>query len=143
MTSYIIEYRTAESSFWKSTSGTSIDGPPFTVTDLKEDLEYVFRVAAENVAGVGEFSPESKPVLISIGEPPKFTRRLADKTATEEEDITLVCEVTGQPTPVAYWLKESTRLEPDERIEVVSDGAVQQLIIRGATIDDGGTYRHV
>lgn len=64
ITNYIIQYRLADRTFWKPTTAP-IPSSPYTVKELKEDLEYVFKVAAENVAGVGDFSPESVPVLMS------------------------------------------------------------------------------
>lgn len=104
-------------------------------------MEYVFRIAAENEAGIGEFSAESSPTLISIGEAPTFTQRLVDQTVTEEEDISLICQVVGQPSPTVRWIKDTTELRRDDRTEIKTEESTHQIIIKKASADDGGTYR--
>lgn len=64
ITNYVINYKAAESSHWK-TINVAGQNFQFTLKDLMQDLEYVFKVAAENAAGIGEFSPASQPVHIS------------------------------------------------------------------------------
>ena len=48
---------------WKNVSkGQTVTETEFTVPDLTEGVEYEFRVAAENKAGVGQASKPSKAV---------------------------------------------------------------------------------
>lgn len=61
---YIMQYKAPESSHWKTLTVPAKECKCI-VKDLMKDLEYVFKVAAENAAGIGTFSPESKPVLIT------------------------------------------------------------------------------
>lgn len=158
ITNYVIQYRLVDRTFWKATT-TTISSSPSTVPDLKEDLEYVFKVAAENVAGLGDFSPESVSVLISgnlqfsfrfllqlqtvyvlAGTPPKFTQRLSDETVKEDEQITLTCKVTGKPQPETQWFKDDKPLTPTENLLITSEDEVQTLTVPKATLTDGGKY---
>ena len=59
--SYIIEKKEPFSSKWTAVGST--DDTSFTVTGLKEGTEYEFRVAAENKAGMGKFSPATPPTI--------------------------------------------------------------------------------
>ena len=59
--SYVIEKKEPFSTKWTAVGNT--DDTTFTVTGLKEGNEYEFRVAAENKAGVGKFSPATPPTL--------------------------------------------------------------------------------
>ena len=58
---YIIEKKEPFST--KSTPVGKSEDTSFTATGLKEGTEYEFRVAAENKAGVGTFSPATQPTL--------------------------------------------------------------------------------
>lgn len=58
---YIIQKKEPFSSKWTAVGST--DDTSFTVTGLKEGTEYEFRVAAENKAGTGKFSPATSPTV--------------------------------------------------------------------------------
>ena len=59
---YVIEYRLHGDKAWKQGSkGKTVSELTFTVSGLVTEKEYEFRVAAENKAGVGPFSPPSLP----------------------------------------------------------------------------------
>ena len=58
-----LERRATTSERWIRVNKEQIPEMTFRVNDLVETNEYVFRVAAENQAGVGEFSPPSQPFV--------------------------------------------------------------------------------
>lgn len=54
---YVIEYRLAGSTKWTQANiNTKVPELTYRVQKLKKDSEYEFRIAAENRAGVSEFS---------------------------------------------------------------------------------------
>jgi titin len=61
ITGYHLERRAAGSSRWIRVNKEQIPELTLNVADLVEGNEYEFRVAAENKAGIGEFSPPSQP----------------------------------------------------------------------------------
>jgi titin len=69
VTDYVIQYKTTAAATWS----TFADGPSATlaatVTGLTNGTAYVFRVAAVNAAGTGDFSAESAPVTPSAPAP--------------------------------------------------------------------------
>ena len=59
---YVIEYKMEGGFKWtRANDHETVDQLRYTVRNLKEDLVYEFRVAAENKAGVGEFSQATGP----------------------------------------------------------------------------------
>lgn len=70
ITSYIIELRDRTSVKWSPVQLTKADELSAIVNDVIENKEYIFRVKAENKAGVGKPSAASQPVKIMdpIGE---------------------------------------------------------------------------
>ena len=59
---YVVEKRDRFSSRWTRVNKYNILETTFTATDLKEGVDYEFRVSAENKAGVGQPSEPSKAV---------------------------------------------------------------------------------
>lgn len=64
ITSYVVEYRPKDSYNWQRKSDGIVPDTTFSVTGLKENSEYEFRVSAENKAGVGPPSPPTAPVKV-------------------------------------------------------------------------------
>lgn len=71
ITSYIVELRDRTSVKWSPVQVTRADELNAVINDVIENKEYIFRVKAENKAGVGKPSAASRPVKIMdpIGEP--------------------------------------------------------------------------
>ena len=62
---YIVEYRPEGSSQWKrANESTTVPDTTYSVTGLKKDRQYEFRVTAENKAGPGEPSKPSEPIKV-------------------------------------------------------------------------------
>lgn len=70
ITSYIIELRDRTSVKWSPVQVSKADELSAVINDVIENKEYIFRVRAENKAGVGEPSAASQPIKIMdpIGE---------------------------------------------------------------------------
>lgn len=61
LTKYILEFREKGERSWKILGNKEdLLKRTFTFSDIKEGVEYEFRVAAENKVGRGEFSKPSK-----------------------------------------------------------------------------------
>ena len=58
---YIIEYRAETATRWTQANDDVVRDLDHVVRSLKPDVVYEFRVAAKNKAGIGSFSPSSKP----------------------------------------------------------------------------------
>lgn len=62
ITGYYLERQSEGTSRWVRVNKEPVSDLTLKVTELVEGTQYVFRVAAENKAGVGEFSPPSQPI---------------------------------------------------------------------------------
>ncbi|KAM4869534.1 LOW QUALITY PROTEIN: obscurin-like [Urocitellus parryii] len=71
--------------------------------------------------------------------PSIFSLELSDATVTEGEDLTLTCETTAPDTPM-HWTKDGKML-PSARCQLSYEGCCAQLVITGATQQDGGRYK--
>lgn len=82
------------------------------------------------------------PMCLSV--PPEklsvFSRELTDATVTEGEDLTLICDTTTSDSPVS-WTKDGKALRPSARCQLSQEGHRAQLVITGATLQDGGRYK--
>ncbi len=87
--------------------GERITEPTYKVTGLDEGAEYEFRVAAENKAGVGEFSETTGPTRakdLAVGNKPQILLPLSDVTATAGKPLKIECDVTeGHPPATFRW----------------------------------------
>ena len=66
ITSYTIEKCDASKGSWFSAGSSEKDTLTFKVKKLFEGTDYLFRVAAENKIGLGEFAALTKPVTAKL-----------------------------------------------------------------------------
>lgn len=62
ITNYVVEKRDVRRRTWQAVD-TTVKDTKYTVTPLNEGSLYVFRVAAENAAGIGEFCELEDSIL--------------------------------------------------------------------------------
>ncbi|XP_070688049.1 hemicentin-1 [Pempheris klunzingeri] len=83
---------------------------------------------------------ERKNFDLDILVPPSIVGEgtVVDTKVKEKHNITLTCEVSGNPVPEIKWLKDGQLLVPDRRHQVLSHGRFLQ--ISGAQVADTGRY---
>ncbi|XP_053107032.1 immunoglobulin-like and fibronectin type III domain-containing protein 1 [Hemicordylus capensis] len=86
---YTVEKCKKGSNFWTPVTDLPITDRKYTVTDLKEGLQYEFRVAAVNAAGVGEASAPSEAVFARDPMNPPGPVRGLKVTNTDYSSISL------------------------------------------------------
>ncbi|XP_030626728.1 hemicentin-1 [Chanos chanos] len=83
---------------------------------------------------------ERKNFDLEILVPPSIVDEgtVKDVKVKEKQNVTLVCEVTGNPVPEIRWLKDGQPITEEERLTVMSHGRFLQ--ITGAQVADTGRY---
>uniref|UniRef100_A0A674J7Z2 Immunoglobulin like and fibronectin type III domain containing 1 n=1 Tax=Terrapene triunguis TaxID=2587831 RepID=A0A674J7Z2_9SAUR len=94
---YIVEKRKKGSNIWTPITDLPITDRKWMVTDLKEGLQYEFRVAAVNAAGAGEASAPSDAVFARDPMKPPGRVRDLKVTNTDYTSITL------------FWMKPDSK----------------------------------
>ncbi|KAI4877926.1 hypothetical protein NFI96_017420, partial [Prochilodus magdalenae] len=126
------------------------DGSELTIRDVKKVDEGDYVCIARNKAGSKE-----EEVGLNVFVQPKITY-LENQTASElEEQITLTCEATGDPTPSivwsfgrrifsegeqASWTRPEKHKSLDGNVVVRSDARVSSLILKYVQFTDAGQY---
>ena len=138
ITNYLVEMKVKGDRKWKAlTSGQQLLETSYTVTGLKEETDYEFRITAENKAGPG---PASEPTTAKYVEPIVFTKPLQDITLTSiPKEITFECEISKKGISVE-WYKGDKIIKRSDRYDIVRDGCAHRLVIHDATGDDEAEY---
>uniref|UniRef100_A0A9J8C3U7 Neural cell adhesion molecule 1a n=1 Tax=Cyprinus carpio carpio TaxID=630221 RepID=A0A9J8C3U7_CYPCA len=118
------------------------DGSELTIKDVTKLDEGDYQCIARNKAG-----ERSEEVSLSVFVQPKITF-LENQTASElEEQITLTCEATGDPTPNIIWsfgrrvfTENEQVLSLDGNVIVRSDARVSSLTLKYVQFTDAGQY---
>ncbi|XP_051521717.1 neural cell adhesion molecule 1-like isoform X8 [Myxocyprinus asiaticus] len=126
------------------------DGSEMTVLDVTKLDEGDYTCIAKNKAGESE-----QELSLKVFVRPKITY-LESKTTTEmDEQVTLTCEATGDPTPTitwsfgtrlfsegeqASWTRPEHHKSPDGDVLVRSDARVSSLTLKYAQYTDAGEY---
>nr|XP_015193235.1 PREDICTED: neural cell adhesion molecule 1 isoform X4 [Lepisosteus oculatus] len=124
------------------------DGSEMTIKDVKKVDQGDYKCIARNKAGEKE-----QEISLNVFVKPKITYT-ENKTALElEEQISLTCEASGDPTPNIVWsfgrrVFTEGEQEPinriyqslDRNIEVRSDARVSSLTLKYVQFTDAGQY---
>ncbi|VDO83800.1 unnamed protein product [Haemonchus placei] len=108
---------------------------------MREDVDYVFKVAIRNEFGVGTFSEQTKPIRITANTPPVVIKALHDIVIAKKQTLCLECHSSGQPAPEFTWYKDGVEIIPKNRnVEIVSEGHISRLLVHDVTSNDCGSY---
>ncbi|XP_023933258.1 titin isoform X1 [Lingula anatina] len=144
ISNYVIEYKMKSSVRWTKVP-EKVSDTTHTVTGLKEDSEYEFRVSAENKAGVGEPSPVSEPVIVKepvVGTAPELLSPMSDVTAVMPEKAALSCDISlGEPEAEITWFKDNKEIKSGKKYEISYAEEVAALVILETDLKDSGQYR--
>uniref|UniRef100_A0A673K1T7 Neural cell adhesion molecule 1-like n=1 Tax=Sinocyclocheilus rhinocerous TaxID=307959 RepID=A0A673K1T7_9TELE len=116
------------------------DGSELTIKDITKLDEGDYQCIARNKAG-----ERSEEVSLNVFVQPKITF-LENQTASElEEQITLTCEATGDPTPNIIWsfgrrVFTDNEQSLDGNVIVRSDARVSSLTLKYVQFTDAGQY---
>ncbi|XP_055751596.1 neural cell adhesion molecule 1-like isoform X3 [Salvelinus fontinalis] len=116
------------------------DGSEMTIMEVAKLDEGEYTCIAKNKAGESE-----QEVSLRVFVKPKITFLLNQSTSEMEEQVTLTCEASGDPTPTINWsfgLRPFTEGEQslDGNVVVRSDARVSSLTLKYAKFTDAGQY---
>uniref|UniRef100_A0A672I7Y9 Immunoglobulin superfamily member 22 n=1 Tax=Salarias fasciatus TaxID=181472 RepID=A0A672I7Y9_SALFA len=136
ITSYIIELRDRTSVKWSPVQRTKADELSAIINDVIENKEYIFRVKAENKAGVGKPSAATRPV--------KIMDPIGQSYGLEvivPQPLTIRVPITGYPTPVAKWTFGDKELSTEEeRVSMMTKSTFTELSVAPSVRPDKGIY---
>eukprot|EP00063_Salmo_salar_P095519 XP_014070354.1 PREDICTED: neural cell adhesion molecule 1 isoform X10 [Salmo salar] len=116
------------------------DGSEMTIMEVAKLDEGEYTCIAKNKAGESE-----QELSLRVFVKPKITFLLNQSTSEMEEQVTLTCEASGDPTPTINWsfgLRPFTEGEQslDGNVVVRSDARVSSLTLKYANFTDAGQY---
>uniref|UniRef100_A0A673GNE1 Titin n=1 Tax=Sinocyclocheilus rhinocerous TaxID=307959 RepID=A0A673GNE1_9TELE len=141
VTGYVIEAQRKGTDQWAHV--TTVKTLDFTVKNLNENEEYIFRVMAVNSSGRSR-PRVSKPVVIKeqSSEPEFDLRGVCQKTviAKAGNDIKVEVPVSGRPKPTLSWQKDNQALKLTQRTMIENTSTSTILIINECLRSDCGIY---
>uniref|UniRef100_H2YFD5 Titin n=1 Tax=Ciona savignyi TaxID=51511 RepID=H2YFD5_CIOSA len=138
---YYLEKRETKAVQWVKVNRRPVSDRSIKVTGLIEGAEYEFRVAAENVAGIGEFSLPSQPATADDPKyppaPPAFPKVLDTTRSTVE--IAWGKPAYDGDSPITGYFVEMANPESPDNFERVATTHITKYTMTG--LSDGREYR--
>uniref|UniRef100_A0AAV2J042 Neural cell adhesion molecule 1b n=1 Tax=Knipowitschia caucasica TaxID=637954 RepID=A0AAV2J042_KNICA len=126
------------------------DGSEITIMDVSKLDEGEYTCIAKNKAGEAE-----QELSLRVFVKPKITYIVNQTSSEMEEQVTLTCEASGDPTPTiswsssehvftegdqASWTRPEQHKSPDGNVVVRSDARVSSLTLKYVKYTDAGQY---
>lgn len=114
----------------------------FDAFNLKQGVEYHFRVTPRNRYGWGEAAQTAAPVAVGVaGDRPEFVDILPGQLKIlAGETANLSCTVKGNPVPEVVWMKNGHEIDEERKISTSFDGRRCSLTIKETNIEDEARY---
>ncbi|ELT96021.1 hypothetical protein CAPTEDRAFT_34147, partial [Capitella teleta] len=146
ITGYTIEVREAIRRSWQQAGSIDVsEKRVFTVTPLLEGQQYMFRVAAENECGVGEYAELLQAVVAKSSYPaPKVTldkKYESDQIVKSGGTVLLDASVTGFPIPTTEWTHNSRPVATSKNVAIESTSDSTTLKISKSSTTNTGVYK--
>ncbi|KAH9498303.1 hypothetical protein Btru_006488 [Bulinus truncatus] len=143
---YVVEFRPVGTYQWIHANETlTVPDTTFSVTGLKENKEYEFRVSAENKAGLGEASKATQPVKVVksiVGVAPILLEPLQDIAVVAPNDAILECDIdVGEPEAEIRWFRGKKEVRKSAKYEMSYEDEVASLVIHKTEPQDADVYR--
>ncbi|XP_055737118.1 M-protein, striated muscle-like [Salvelinus fontinalis] len=127
----------AEEEAWRGVNEKAISTNYMKIKVLKEGETYVFRVRAQNKAGVGKASEPTEPVLAETK--PGTTEIVVDIDDDGVISMNFACS-NLTPDSKFVWSKNYKEITDETRITVVTSGEKSKAIFNMPAEDDIGIY---
>ncbi|XP_076826396.1 obscurin [Brachyhypopomus gauderio] len=145
---YRVEVRQMDSALWLPCHSEPVCSTELLVENLTPGSGYRFRVAAMNLAGVGD--PVQLPQTVTLGDLMKeqkvtkdaavtVTKKLRCSTLQKGKIVRLECELSVENRPVT-WLKDNRETEMGVKFQTLTEGKSQILLIKDFQFADQGVY---
>ncbi|XP_076828245.1 myomesin-1 isoform X2 [Brachyhypopomus gauderio] len=136
---YYVDIKEAEAPFecWRGVNEKATSKTYMKIKDLKEGVEYVFRVRAQNKAGVGKASEPTEPVLAET------KPGTAELVVNVDDDgvISLNFECANLTADSKFiWSKNYEEIKDDKRLTMETKGNKSKAIFNTPSEDDLGIY---
>lgn len=96
----------------------------------------VYKIRAKNELGLDETQIE-----LIVKSAPKITKRMDNLSVQADETISMVVQIQGSPAPEVKWYKNNQLVRESDRVKITKEGDdTYKLTIKGARLDDGGSY---
>ncbi|EGT46608.1 hypothetical protein CAEBREN_31711, partial [Caenorhabditis brenneri] len=142
---FVVQYKSDGSSIWAGVdigeAAAAVEAK-CVIDGLREGIPYVFRVAARNQHGTGEFSEPTIPIVVLADDAPRVLKAIKPVKIPKKCELRLECHAAGHPAPEYIWYKDGKEIIPmDENTEIVNEGSMSALIIHELASDDVGLYK--
>uniref|UniRef100_A0A915LAM2 Titin n=1 Tax=Romanomermis culicivorax TaxID=13658 RepID=A0A915LAM2_ROMCU len=142
---YRLEYREESNTNWTQEE-QDLTATFHKVRGLRDQTSYVFRVCAVNESGAGEYSDESKPIIVEkevFTFAPEILEPLEQSVALNvNEEAIFSVKISGRPKPVVKWYKNGheIRSASQPKMKILITESVVSLIIESCQGEDQGEY---
>ncbi|EPB67836.1 immunoglobulin I-set domain protein [Ancylostoma ceylanicum] len=132
---YKLQLRTPDQQSW--VEAATVTRTRFTVKKLPSNTEYLFRVAAVNVDGLGEWSSVIKASTVSAGTKPQFTEAPPSSlTVMEGQLLNISAKFSGTPSPSVKWYRDRREITDLDSISIDSHSTSLTIAEARHGVDD-------